>query len=57
MAIAVHDDLLDRHRLDTIAEGLTIRRAAVAQQKARRGVPGEGLCVDGGGVMQVIVQE
>src|SRR5678815_390917 len=37
------DDLLDRHRLDTIAEGLTIRRVAVSQQKARRGVPGEGL--------------
>jgi hypothetical protein len=34
------DDLLDCHRLDTIAEGLTIRRVAVAQQKARRGVQG-----------------
>ena len=37
------DDLLDRHRLDTIAEGLPIRSVAVSQQKARRGVPGEGL--------------
>src|SRR3984893_19397449 len=37
------DDLLDRHRLDTIAEGLTIRRIAVSQQKARCGVPREGL--------------
>ena len=37
------DDLLDRHRLDTIAEGLPIRRVAVSQQKARRGVPGKGL--------------
>ena len=37
------DDLLDRHRLDTIAEGLTIRRIAVSQQKARCGVPGKGL--------------
>jgi hypothetical protein len=37
------DDLLDRHRVDTIAEGLTIRRIAVSQQKARCGVPGKGL--------------
>jgi hypothetical protein len=37
------DDLLDRHRLDTIGEGLPIRSVAVSQQKARRGVPGEGL--------------
>jgi hypothetical protein len=37
------DDLLDRHRLDTIAEGLPIRSVAVSQQKARRGVPGESL--------------
>ena len=37
------DDLLDRHRLDTIAEGLPIRRVAVSQQKARRRVPGKGL--------------
>jgi hypothetical protein len=37
------DDLLDRHRLDTIAEGLPIRSVSVSQQKARRGVPGEGL--------------
>src|SRR5260370_34067398 len=36
------DDLLDRHRLDTIAEGLPIRSVSVSQQKARRGVPGEG---------------
>ena len=37
------DDLLDRHRLNTIAEGLTIRRFAVSQQKTRCGVPGKGL--------------
>src|SRR5450631_1671902 len=37
------DDLLDRHRLDTIAEGLPIRSVSVSQQKARRGVPREGL--------------
>src|SRR3977135_1050097 len=37
------DDLLDRHRLDTIAEGLPIRSVSISQQKARRGVPGEGL--------------
>src|SRR5712664_304057 len=30
------DDLLDRHRLDTIAEGLPIRSVAVSQQKATR---------------------
>jgi len=36
------DDLLDSHRLDTITEGLTIRRVAVSQQEARCGVPREG---------------
>jgi len=37
------DDLLDGHRLDTIAEGGPIGCVAVAQQKGRRGVPWEGL--------------
>jgi hypothetical protein len=37
------DDLRDRHRLNTIAEGLAIRGVAVSQQKSSRGVPGEGL--------------
>src|SRR5882757_5862033 len=43
MVIAGGDDLLDRPRLDTIAEGLPIRSVSISQQKARRGVPGESL--------------
>ena len=37
------DNFLDGHRLSAIAEGLTIRRVAVSQQKSGCGVPGEGL--------------
>ena len=37
------DDLLNTHRLDTVTEGLAIGSIPVSQQKARRGVPGEGL--------------
>ena len=37
------DGFLDRHRPNTISEGLTARRIAVSQQKARRRIPGEGL--------------
>ena len=37
------DNLLDSHRFEAIAEDLTVRCVAIAQQKARRGIPGEGL--------------
>src|SRR5471030_3052412 len=37
------DDLFDAHRLDAIAEALTIRSIPIPQQIAGRGVPREGL--------------
>jgi hypothetical protein len=37
------NDRFNTHRVNSIAEARTIRRVTVAQQIARRGVPGKGL--------------